>query len=400
MKELLKQIFTSKRLVGATLKGDLFKKISESLVVAGFVYLVISLLIGRHIAAIGVQIILFLFYILCYLLQKRITGEAKQRLLYIMFCFINNSILLPLAFIFGGGIDSGFSIIFIAGGVTTILLLDNIILIIMFILNSLSFVAAYAINWFRPDFVDNFTQMGNHTYIDIGFSSIFIGISIGFFLRILAKNFDENQQKARDLLGQIEDASTKDPLTGAYNRRYLIEYLEKCIAQVESGEMKAFSILMFDLDHFKKINDTYGHLSGDDCIKNLTYILKNSLRKVDVVSRYGGEEFICVLPSADDTPAYRRAEQIRASVENTQLSANIDKTVTVSGGVAMYMPGMTVEQLIEEADTNLYMAKENGRNQIVWHHGGIPPLCYVAYEPDSLKPVENSGRRFSDMTKI
>ena len=155
---------------------------------------------------------------------------------------------------------------------------------------------------------------------------------------------------------------------------------------------------MFYIDHFKKINDTYGHLTGDDCIKSLTYIFKRSVRNIDIVCRYGGEEFICVLPTAEDTPAFRRAEQIRASVENTQLSTEIDKKVTISGGVAMYRPGMTPEELIKEADSNLYLAKENGRNQIVWHNGGIPPLCYATYSSDILNPVQNSGRRFSDVT--
>ena len=400
MREKLKTFFSSKRLLGATLKEDLFKKLIITFFIATVVYIPISIIVDRNLAAIIVQIILIIFYSALYILQKKIKSITGQPALYIALCIIQNSRLFPLSYLLGGGIDSGFPIIFIAGGLTTILLLDNIVLLFVILINTISFACAYLIEWFRPDIVNSFTTMGTNTYLDIGFSSIFAGIGIGFFLRILAKNFDENQEKAKELLEQIEDASTKDPLTGAYNRRYLIDYIEKCITQIESDEIKAFSILMFDLDHFKKINDTYGHLAGDDCIKNLTYILKNSLRKVDVVARYGGEEFICVLPSAEDTPAFRRAEQIRATIENTQLSEKIKKTITVSGGVAMYKPGMTVDQLIEEADANLYIAKEKGRNQIVWHNGGIPPLCYVAYDPDNLKPVQNYGRRFSDMTKI
>ncbi len=361
-------------------------------------YLMLALILKKNIYCILVYIAMFIFLMVLYFVGKYNNALFMQKRMYVAYCFFMGNVFLPSLYLLGGGIHSGIPLFFMVSGVTTILMLDNLLMVGMLLTNIAVAMAAITIDQTQAGLVDSFTELGDMTYIDIGLSSIIAGIGIGIFLRHLTKFFDKNQKKANELLSKIEEASTKDPLCGAYNRRYLMNFLDKCIEKVEKGEMETFSILMFDIDHFKKVNDTYGHLTGDDCIKSLAFILKRSVRNIDVVCRYGGEEFICVLPTAEDTPAFRRAEQIRVAVENTQLSAEIDKKVTVSGGVAMYKPGMTPEELIHEVDNNLYLAKENGRNQVVWHNGGIPPLCYATYSNDILNPVKNSGRRFSDAT--
>ncbi len=382
--------------------ADLKKKFFSLLVNLGLctvsVYLILALLLKKNIYCILVYIATFIFLMVLYFVGKHNDAVFMLKRMYIAYCFFMGNIFIPALYVFGGGIHSGIPLFFIVSGVTTILMLDNLLMIIMFILNISASMFAITLDQSFPGLIDSFTELGDKTYIDIGLSSVIAGIGVGIFLRHLTKFFDKNQKKANELLNKIEEASTKDPLCGAYNRRYLMEFLDKCIKRVENGEMETFSILMFDIDHFKSVNDTYGHLTGDDCIKSLAFILKRSVRNIDVVCRYGGEEFICVLPTAEDTPAFRRAEQIRATVENTQLSAELNKKVTISGGVATYKPGMSSEELIHEVDNNLYIAKENGRNQIVWHDGGIPPLCYAAYSSDLLNPVKNSGRRFSDAT--
>ena len=340
------------------------------------------------------------FLLILWMVNKNPKFNKYDRVLYMLFCVIIGDFALPCLFFFGGGIQCGAPLIGILAASATILLLDNLLMFISLGIQGSFAIATFLIDYFIPQFARQFTDLGDGTFVDIAATSILVGVSLGIFLRKLTKLLDLNQQKARDLLVQIEDASTKDPLSGAYNRRYLMTYIESCIKQVKSGEMKTFSLLMFDIDHFKKINDKYGHLAGDDCIKNLVVIMKSTLRSVDVITRYGGEEFICVLPTADDTPAFRRAEQIRTTVEKTQLSSDItDKAVTVSCGVVMYKPGMTVDELVKLADKNLYLAKEGGRNQTVWHEGGIPPLVYEVYDAD-LTPVQNSGRRFSDASNL
>ena len=354
--------------------------------------------LDKHDASSFANTFLFFLYAICFLISRRTKTEKGLANLFTVFCLIQNCLLFPFAYFATGGITSGLPLMFMVGGIAVLLLLDHITMFIVFLLTCIAYALTYTIDWYMPQYVDHFTYLGDLTYLEIATTTLIVGLGTGILLRVIMHNFDDKHDKSNALLQQIEESSTKDPLTGAYNRRYLMNHIDKCIKKVESGEMRAFSILMFDIDHFKRVNDTYGHLAGDDCIKNLTVILKNTLRNVDVVSRYGGEEFICVLPTAEDTPAFRRAEQIRESVELTQLSEDIDKKITVSGGVAMYEPGMTPQQLIADADENLYIAKESGRNQIVWHKGGIPPLCYVAYDTTALKPIQNAGRRFSDAT--
>lgn len=393
-----KNFFFGKGVEDIHLKQDLFMNIITATFAGTLLFLITALLTHKHYTAFIVYIPFLLFQGYTIYRSKRIKNSRNQGLVYIQYCLLSNCFFYPALYITSGGIDSGLPLIFMLGAVIAILLLDGLTMLGVLVLTGIVYAITYGIDYFNPGYTDMYTIMGDYTYMEISFTVVGLGFGIGYFLRRITKNFDADQEKSRELLFQIEDSSTRDPLTGAYNRRYLMDHIEECIAQVESGEMRAFSLLMFDIDHFKKINDTYGHLAGDDCIRNLAFILKNSLRNVDVVSRYGGEEFICVLPTAEDTPAFRRAEQIRESVELTQLSEAINKKITVSGGVVMYTPGMTPEELINEADENLYLAKEGGRNQIVWHKGGIPPLCYVAYDTTVLKPVRNAGRRFSDAT--
>ena len=383
----------------ANLKSDFFKLILSSTLFTILATLILGIILKKHIYFLMVNAVTFLFLSFLYYVIRENEAAFMRKRVYTTYCLVMGCFLLPLLYLLGGGIHSGIPLLFMVVGITTILLLDNLLMVIIFILNFTSANVVYYLDHYK-NVCEQYTILGDYSYIDIAVTTCFVGIFIGHFLRSLIGKFEENQEKANELLGRIENAATKDPLTGAYNRRYLIEYIDKCIDQVDNGELKAFSLLMFDIDYFKNINDTYGHLAGDDCIKSLSLILQNTLRKLDVVSRYGGEEFICVLPSAEDTPAFRRAEQIRSTVENTILSADIDKKITVSGGVAMYKPGMTADELISSVDNNLYLAKTNGRNQIVWHDGGIPPLVYSIYGADPLHPVQNSGRRFSDATKF
>lgn len=361
----------------------------------------VAVMLKKNFFCIIAYIVIIVTLLILWLFSRNPKYTQYHKILYMTFCFFLGDLSLPVLYFLGGGIKCGAPLIGILAGVATIILFDNLLMIIMLGLQGVFAGLTFLIDYLNPAFVSSYTDLtiSGRTYIDIALSSILVGLSIGIFLRKLTSLLDTNQQKAKELLIQIEDASTKDPLSGAYNRRYLMSYIDSCIKQVKNGEMKAFSLLMFDIDHFKNINDTYGHLAGDDCIKSLVVIMKSTLRSVDVITRYGGEEFICVLPTAEDTPAFRRAEQIRLAVENTQLSEDIEKAVTVSCGVAMYKQGMSTDELIRLVDKNLYIAKELGRNQTVWHEGGIPPLCYAVYD-NSLEPVNNKGRRFSDASNL
>jgi diguanylate cyclase (GGDEF)-like protein len=126
---------------------------------------------------------------------------------------------------------------------------------------------------------------------------------------------------------------------------------------------------MLDIDHFKKVNDTYGHLCGDEILKGLATLIKSCLRSMDIVARYGGEEFAVLLPETNGPEAYQTAERIRRSVEETTfMGTEAGLKVTVSQGVATY-PSMDIhdrQEMIAKADGALYEAKETGRNKAIF----------------------------------
>lgn len=166
-----------------------------------------------------------------------------------------------------------------------------------------------------------------------------------------------------ELYEQVQELSILDGLTEVYLRRYLMGRLEEEVDR--AGRLGlTFSIGMIDVDHFKQCNDKYGHLVGDAVLKKIASRLKQSVREVDMVSRYGGEEFCVVLPETTKKLAETVAERLRKSVESKNIKAfDEDVRATVSVGVATYPEdGQDVDTLIEKADTALYKAKRKGRN--------------------------------------
>ena len=157
-----------------------------------------------------------------------------------------------------------------------------------------------------------------------------------------------------------------DGLTGAHNKRYFLEFLEREIARC-SRYGRPLSLIMFDIDHFKAINDTHGHLTGDHVLKELSQRLLGRIRKEELLARYGGEEFAAVLPETDHQGAMKFGEQIRQLVGNKPFEYEGDSlNVTISIGVST-MNGDPLEpaSFIRSADDNLYRAKNAGRNRVV-----------------------------------
>lgn len=156
-----------------------------------------------------------------------------------------------------------------------------------------------------------------------------------------------------------------DHLTGLNNRKYMdIKLAEEIVRFGRHGQ--PFCILLLDIDNFKRINDVYGHIVGDQVIKHLGGVVKTHIRKSDFSFRYGGEEFLVLLLNTDIENAVRIAEQIRSKVETTNFTLK-DKTfvITVTIGVAQYMQGESVESFLERADKNLYNGKRFGKNRVV-----------------------------------
>ncbi len=165
---------------------------------------------------------------------------------------------------------------------------------------------------------------------------------------------------------EIYRLTTIDGLTQIFNKRYFIETLEREIGRAERYR-RHLSLIMFDIDHFKDANDTYGHLAGDHILRQLAATIKTRIRREDVLARYGGEEFSIVLPEIDSANATVFAEKIRSLVERTVFEfEEIRIPLTISLGVACLTPDLqTAVDLIKIADERLYMAKEQGRNRVV-----------------------------------
>jgi diguanylate cyclase (GGDEF)-like protein len=159
--------------------------------------------------------------------------------------------------------------------------------------------------------------------------------------------------------------SMTDPLTGLLNRRYFDEQTRKEVARSRRHGLR-FSVLMIDIDHFKRINDSYGHPVGDLAIKALAEVCSNALRPQDILARYGGEEFVLTLPHTSVDGAGVVAERIRHGVEQVALDTEAGPVrFTVSIGISTYSRDLPFEQIVGRADEALYRAKQRGRNCVV-----------------------------------
>jgi diguanylate cyclase len=165
-------------------------------------------------------------------------------------------------------------------------------------------------------------------------------------------------------LATIERLAIMDDLTQVFNRRQMFKILENQKALVARG-VHPFSICIFDLDHFKKVNDTYGHTAGDIVLKTVAQETQRNLRNIDHIARYGGEEFILILTNSEKNDAMICAERIRTMVSKIEFeNMPADFRITISVGVTEYKPSEVIQDAINRADTALYRAKINGRNKV------------------------------------
>jgi two-component system, cell cycle response regulator len=197
----------------------------------------------------------------------------------------------------------------------------------------------------------------------------------------VVKPFDQLELKARILVGKrivglheelvsaresMRYAATHDFLTGLMNRGEIIDLLSRELARATRGG-KPLSVILADIDHFKKVNDTMGHLFGDEALKEVARRLRSNLRVYDGVGRYGGEEFLMVLADCDLMAALLKADDLRSCVGSEPIvSSGASKNITVSMGVAVSTdhPNGDIGLLLRQADRGLYAAKQNGRNRV------------------------------------
>ena len=181
----------------------------------------------------------------------------------------------------------------------------------------------------------------------------------------LAEAIDAGLAQYR-LTTEVARQALQDPLTGLANRRQLIEHYAREVSRAKRNG-KPLSLLMLDLDHFKSINDRYGHLAGDACLKSITATIKSSLRNIDITARFGGEEFIVLLPETGESGARIVAEKLRSAVAETEIQLHSEIIhVTVSIGIvtAESLELDNFDEIVGRADTAMYSAKGLGRNMV------------------------------------
>jgi diguanylate cyclase (GGDEF)-like protein len=209
----------------------------------------------------------------------------------------------------------------------------------------------------------------------IGSSSSIARLTRMFFLskfgldEALAETRESHAREVA-LSQKLAEQARRDALTGAYNRRHLGEQLDYQIANFMRNQ-QLFSVVLIDIDHFKLINDHHGHDVGDVVLKGATQAMAKALREIDVFGRWGGEEFLCILPHTDSDNAVLCAERLRQSLKETNFDeSSLGLRVTASFGVASVHNGDCVEDIVKRCDQALYRAKSEGRDRVEAHLRG------------------------------
>jgi diguanylate cyclase (GGDEF)-like protein len=188
-------------------------------------------------------------------------------------------------------------------------------------------------------------------------------------IRVLADSIGFALTNAR-LRASLRQEAIHDPLTGVFNRRYMEESLRRELSRLRRNQ-QTLSIIMLDIDQFKRFNDTFGHLAGDRMLQEIGSTLCKCVRAEDIVCRYGGEEFIVLLPGADMSIALERAKMVAEKIRKISFTTTglVLQTITVSMGISMFPKhGCEIDELLRAADTALYQAKHSGRDCIVLAH--------------------------------
>lgn len=281
-----------------------------------------------------------------------------------IFCSIFlNFFMFPALFWVTGGVNCGMVFYFILGLSVAALILNGICRTVIITLTLIFDSVCLYLGFRYPEMA--YPLSYEERQMDTISSFVIVAVFIVAVILIMSQEYQKEHDKVVEHAERLNQQALTDSLTKLYNQRFLTDMLNR-ISDTYTSETGSISIVLFDLDDFKKINDTYGHLRGNQVLCRFASILREKAGEKNMAVRYGGEEFILLLPDFNYETAFSFAEMIRLDVLHDKMLADLTKnTFSVSGGVAVYKMGMSTDEWIRQADANLYTAKKNGKNRIV-----------------------------------
>lgn len=309
----------------------------------------------------------FFFVFLIWLTYRRNRPDIARP----MCCYFLNCVLLPVTFFACGGIDSGMPLYLLAGLFLIVPTLSgkqrircfvvSLIMHVMTIGFSYSFMPGAKVkNPMKSDFLATLSL--EDRVWDMLFSLVLVSIFLFAAVALIFRAYQSEREKRESLLKQVDDLSRKDALTGLYNRRELFRKIE----EIDIFSQKGYYIAMFDVDHFKKVNDNYGHIFGDVALRTISQRLRNEVvEESEVVARYGGEEFIFLFRAENDAAAFDRIDRIRRDIEEMKWEDHEGLSITISAGISECFGCNDLNRVLSDADQLLYQAKKTGRNKVV-----------------------------------
>ena len=325
-----------------------------AVIIATILALFVNILVGHPLWIIFPSIATL---IICAVSLIKIKGDNRISII-VALCFVSY-IYIPFMYITMGMLYSTQAMFFVASLFVIALILQNKQRIIALTILIIEYISLLFIGAYYPQYeYDSPFSKG----LDFSISFVIIAVIVFLVTFVIKFAYEEERREVHSLNKELEAMAIMDTLTGCYNRRYLQFEGENIIKEHKEKQI-SLAVLMVDIDYFKKINDTYGHAIGDEILRLVVKTFRVSLRLNDILVRYGGEEFIAILPACDRENSLLIAERIRASMASSRHRENIRFTVSI--GIAILDDNDTLDFLLDRADAKLYEAKNSGRNQVV-----------------------------------
>lgn len=287
------------------------------------------------------------------------TNIAMNRIFCSVFL---NFFMFPALFWVTGGVNCGMIFYFILGLSVAALILEGKCRIIVLTLALAFHMLNLHLGFKYPGLA--YPLSYEERWMDTISSFFIVAVFIIAAIIIMSVEYGREHDKVVSHAAMLNQQAITDSLTKLYNQRYLAETL-KHMVEAYHTQQTDISLILMDIDDFKRVNDTYGHLRGNQVLCRFAAILQEKAGEKYIAARYGGEEFMLVLPDCPLKAAQQFAEMIRLDVYHDKtLSELTQNQFSVSGGVAQYLDGMSIEQWIHQVDQNLYAAKANGKNRI------------------------------------